>query len=51
MADVPHLIKNKPNCLENQTLLLLLDVVQSNELPREEITMTHIKNIINFIQL
>ena len=47
MADVPHLIKNMRNCLENKTLLLPPDVVQSNGLPCGEMSMTHIENIIS----
>jgi hypothetical protein len=47
MADVPHLIKNMRNCLENQILMLPHDIVSVHKLPCAEVSIKHIETIIS----
>ena len=47
MADVPHLLKNIRNSLENQTMILPQDIVLNNNLPCREVSIMHIETIVN----
>ena len=47
MTDVPHLLKNIRNCLENQTMILPQDIVLNNNLPCRKVSIMNIKTIVN----
>jgi hypothetical protein len=48
MADPPHLLKSVQNCLPTQSITLSDDIVSSEQLPDNVVSLKHVKDLINF---